>query len=488
MKISTQIFLAFLIVLILSTIDTVSNYLLSLKVEKNIVFLSNSQDVMRNSTRLHKSIIEMQNSFRGFLLTGQSDFLENYIDGQVRLGPLFKDQERRIAPHKEQLAVMKSIEGLHTKWVAYADLLIVAKKSAMARGSSGMYDFLFEKRLKEKVGENLNDSITKKFMDFDRMEYKRRKIHSGNLIASIRKTHSMSFILLGLTIVVGITSTVYIMRLIAMRIQAMSLQAMRIAQGQFTVVPDTRKDELSGLSESLNAMSGILSKNINELEKRNAELDKFAYVVSHDLKAPLRGIHNVVQWIEEDLQGEISAKMKEYLQIIPQRTKRMEDLINGLLDYARTRHVQTPEETDVEQLVKEIAEAVVPPDFTLKTNRLPVFVTDKLRLEQVLTNLINNAVKYTGQSKGVITVSCREKKGYYEFCVKDNGIGIAAEYHSRIFEIFQTLRNKDEKESTGIGLAVVKKIIDDRHGTIKINSALGKGSEFVFTWPVENLS
>lgn len=487
MKISTQIFLAFLIVLSLSIVDTLSNYLLSLKVEQNINFLNNSQDIMRNSTRLHKSIIEMQNSFRGFLLTGDEDFLENYNEGLNTMSPLFKEQEKRVESNKTQLAILNSIEKLHTKWIKYADLLIVAKKNEMANGSDGTYDYLIQNKLKGKVGKNLNDSIANKFVDFDRKEYKLREIHRDNLITSIKSTHSISFFLLCLTVLIGILSTMYIMRLISRRIQTMSQQALRISQGDFTVVDDTRKDELTNLSDSLNKMSKILSKNINELKNRNAELDKFAYVVSHDLKAPLRGIHNVVKWIEEDHQSELSPEMKNYLQIIPQRTKRMEDLINGLLDYARIRKINIPEITDVEQLVREIVEAIVPASFIVETHQLPVFVTDKLKLEQVFTNLINNAVKYTTDAKGRITISCKEKLGYYEFCVKDNGIGIAPEYHQKVFEIFQTLRDKNEKESTGIGLAIVKKIIDDQHGTIKINSELGQGLEFIFTWPIENL-
>jgi signal transduction histidine kinase len=478
--------LVFLIVLTLSTIDTISNYLLSLKVEQNMAFFNNSQEIMRNSTRLHKSIIEMQNSFRGYLLTGEPDFLENYNDVLAELNPLFRDQEKRVKSNKEQLSMLKSIEDLHIKWITYADLFIVAKKNAMASGAKDKYGNFFDNLLKEKVGKSLNDSITAEFMEFDKTEYKLRKIHSNNLKASIQNTHSISFILLFLTMLAGIFSTVYIMRLITKRIQTMSQQALSIARGNFTTIADTRNDELTSLSDSLNTMSGILNKNINELEKRNAELDKFAYVVSHDLKAPLRGIHNVVKWIEEDLQQELSPEMKNYLQIIPQRTKRMEDLINGLLDYARIRKANIPEETDVEQLVREITETIVPKNFTVKTHDLPVFVTDKLKLEQVFTNLMNNAVKYTTKKKGHITVSCKEKSGYYQFCVKDNGIGIAPEYHTKIFEIFQTLRDKDEKESTGIGLAIVKKIIDDQHGTIKINSAIGKGSEFIFTWPAEN--
>lgn len=487
MKISNQIILAFSIVLLLSIVDTASNYMLSLQVEQNINFLSKSQDVMRNSTRIHKTIIEMQSSYRGFLLTGDNDFLDDYHNSLKILNPLFLEQEKRVADNKTQLAILKSIEEQHSQWVSHANKLIEAKKQAIASAAPQIHTHFFEQNLKNKIGKKTNDSISKKFLAFERMEYKIRKVHSNNLIASIKQTHSFSIVLFALTIIVGIFTTIYIIWLISKRIATMVRQAENISKGNFSVIEDHRQDELTQLSDSLNVMSVILSNNISELEKRNAELDKFAYVVSHDLKAPLRGIHNVVKWIQEDHRSELSVQMAQYLDIIPERTKRMEDLINGLLDYARIRKRNVTEKTNVNELVNEIIEEIVSADFSVKISNLPEIYTEKLKLKQVFTNLISNAVKYTQQPKGgVITIGCREIPGYHEFSVSDNGMGILPEYHSKIFEIFQTLRDKDEAESTGIGLAIVKRIIDEEHCTIAVNSEIGKGSEFIFTWPVKN--
>ncbi len=261
-----------------------------------------------------------------------------------------------------------------------------------------------------------------------------------------------------------------------------------ISRGEFVTVKDTKNDELTRLTDSLNIMSGKLQKNISELEKRNEELDKFAYVVSHDLKAPLRGIHNVIKWIEEDIGNELSPQMKNYLSIIPERTNRMEDLINGLLEYARIRQKANLEKTNVNKLVKDITDAIVPDHFKVSIHPLPIFDTERLKLEQVFTNLISNSVKYMHSHSGdkVISIDCKELGNQYEFSVKDNGTGIDPEYHEKIFEIFQTLREKNEKSSTGIGLAIIRKIIEDQHCTIKVNSAVGRGAEFVFTWPKAN--
>ncbi|HKZ68292.1 MAG TPA: ATP-binding protein, partial [Chitinophagaceae bacterium] len=372
----------------------------------------------------------------------------------------------------------------HAKWIVYANSLInERKKSSASESSYETYDRLFEDKLKKQVGKKINDDITRKFVDFDKNEYELRNIRGSKLILSINRTHTFSFIFLTLTIIVGVGSTIYIVSLISKRIKTMVLLAESISKGEFTTINDTRNDELTRLSTALNTMSGRLSKNINELEKRNIELDKFAYVVSHDLKAPVRGIYNAIKWIEEDLAEELSPQMKQYLSIIPQKTKRMEDLINGLLDYARAREDSIPEKTDVSKLINDISENIVPRSFKVEMHNLPVFYTERLKLEQVFTNLISNSVKYTLHENGHIIISCKELPDFYEFSVRDNGMGIDPEYHEKIFEIFQTLREKNEKESTGIGLAIIKKIIDDQHCTIKVKSSIGKGAEFIFTWP-----
>jgi signal transduction histidine kinase len=487
-KLSSQILLAFCVVILFSVTDSYTNYLLSIKVKRNTEFLERSEAIIRNSARLHKAIIEMQSAFRGFLLTQDTNFLDNYDKGIVSVPPLFTQQKELIKDNPLESSIMDSIYSLHIQWIDYADSLINARKLVSSSNYGDTYLRLFENKLKKQVGKKINDDITIKFNNFDRKEYSLRAVHGNNLIVSLKRTQTFSLIFLAMTILVGIGSTIYIVFLISRRIKRMVLLAENISRGDFTTVHDTRNDELTKLSASLNIMSARLSKNISELQNRNAELDKFAYVVSHDLKAPLRGIHNAIKWIEEDVGNELSPQMKKYLSIIPQRTKRMEDLINGLLEYARIREKTKPEKIDVKKLVSDIIEEIVPEHFSVEMHDLPVLYTERLKLEQVFTNLVSNAVKYTQHEKGRLVISCKTLPHFYEFSVKDNGIGIDPEYHEKIFEIFQTLRERNEKESTGIGLAIIKKIIDDQHCTIKVNSAVGKGTEFLFTWPRLNLS
>ncbi|MEN2399175.1 ATP-binding protein [Flavobacterium sp. MC2016-06] len=477
MKLSTQILLAFTLVILLSVADSYTNYMLSKKVNLNSQFLARSEEIIRNSNKTHKAIIEMQSAFRGYLLTEDQTFLDSYFRGLKKVPLLIKEQQRRIGEKNVQRSILDSIKMLHNGWLEYSQELIKSRSEVPES-----YKNLFENSLKRHVGKKINDDISKKFSRFDRIEYKMRKHHTDMLLVSLKYTRTFSLIFLSLTMIVGILSTMFIMYVTNKRITSMVRLAENISKGNFTIVEDTRNDELTALATSLNTMSGKLDKNIHELKNRNAELNKFAYVVSHDLKAPIRGIHNVVSWIEEDHNSELSPELKRYLKIIPQKTKRMEALINGLLDYARLNVKASPEYINTNALVNEIADSIVPRNFKLEIGNLPDLFTERIKLEQVFTNLISNAVKYTPQADGHIKISCETFMHFHEFSIKDNGIGIAVEYHKKIFEIFQTLREKNEEESTGVGLAIVKKIIDDHDEYIAVKSELGKGTEFMFTW------
>lgn len=480
MRLSTRIVLGFLLVLILSIIDSAFNYILSLKVEQNTQFLIKSQNVIRNSDDLNRTIVSMQSSLRGYLLTRDSAFLQQYIKGRATIPFLFNTEKNLISESKKQLEILDSIASLHSSWVEYANGLIYSR--SQSNEPNQQYMTLFEQQLKQQVGKKINDQIAIQFRDFDKLEYDIRDARRNSLRASISRTHAFSLTFLVLTIIVGIVTTFYVVSLISKRIKQMVKLADSISKGNFITVKDNEKDELAALSTSLNLMSVNLDTNITELESRNVELDKFAYVVSHDLKAPIRGIHNVIQWIEEDLSDEISPQMKKYLGIITGRTNRMENLINGLLDYARVRKKTAIEYIDLNNLIEEIVEDIVPRNFGVQFQNLPVILGERLKIEQVFTNLVSNAVKYSSEDQGKIIISAKTFEDHYEFSVKDNGIGIEPEFHKKIFEIFQTLREKGENESTGIGLAIVKRIIDDQNGRIWINSQLGAGSEVVFTW------
>lgn len=486
MKLSTQILLGFFIAIAIDLLDSYINYSLTLEVKSNLEVLNKSETIIRNSSRLNKDVIDMQNAFRGFLLTKDEHFLLPYYEG-LKTIPSLIDQERKlIGQSSSQHIKLDSIITLHNLWINYANLLIKAKRSAINPSAESEYQRLFNDQFRKQVGKSYNDRIGTVFASFNQYEYNVREKLRETLGASIRRTEKFSLVFSILLIIIGSMIAFYLVKKISNRIGLMVNLAENISQGQFTKVIDHRNDELSSLSVSLNTMSERLKFNIRELEKKNDELNQFAYVVSHDLKAPIRGINNVIRWINEDLNDEVSPDLQKYLDIIPERLTRMENLIDGLLRYARIgSDKSTIEEVDVEKLVYQIAEVNVPLGCRLIVKNLPKIKTQKLLLEQVFSNLISNAAKYVPEQDAKIIVSGSETMQHFEFSVSDNGPGINKEYHDKIFELFQTLRGKNDRESTGIGLAIVRKIVEDKHCMVKVVSSVGSGASFIFTWPKE---
>ena len=223
-----------------------------------------------------------------------------------------------------------------------------------------------------------------------------------------------------------------------------------------------------------------------QLETANEELRSFAYVVSHDLKAPLRAIGSLIHWISQDYRDLFDETGKEQIDLLVNRAERMHGFIEGILQYTRLGRVhEEKQEIDLEEFVENLSDLLdIPKHITLnKKCRLPVIHYEKIYIEQIFQNLIGNAIKYMDKEEGTVSIDCRKIPGLWEFSIADNGPGIDPKYHEKIFQIFQTLAPRDEFESTGIGLTIVKKIIENAGGSIWITSNPGEGSTFYFTIP-----
>ncbi|HMQ30042.1 MAG TPA: PAS domain S-box protein [Chloroflexaceae bacterium] len=265
-------------------------------------------------------------------------------------------------------------------------------------------------------------------------------------------------------------------------------QAVHDAAGRvdYWVGTNTDIDEQKRAEAFARERGDVLARTTRLLEERNRELDQFAYITSHDLKAPLRGIANLAQWIEEDLGDHATDEIRSQLELLRGRAHRMEALIDGILQYSRVgRTSDKLEPVDVGELLEEVVDLLAPPpEATITVGPgMPTLLTDRVQLSQVFANLIGNALKHHGGPDATVTVSARTLGDGYEFAVADRGPGIAPQYHDRIFGIFQTLASRDRVEGSGLGLALVKKMVERQGGQIRVESEEGQGATFFFTWP-----
>ncbi|MGA2172649.1 MAG: ATP-binding protein [Sedimentisphaerales bacterium] len=225
---------------------------------------------------------------------------------------------------------------------------------------------------------------------------------------------------------------------------------------------------------------------LKELEAVNQELKDFAYIASHDLKAPLRAIKTLADWISTDYADKLDQDGREQLKLLRQRVDRMHNLIDGILQYSRVGRIREKNsDVQLDKLLPEIIDTLAPPahiKITVET-KLPTLRCEETRITQVFQNLLSNAVKYMDKPQGQIKVDCAEEGEFWKFSVADNGPGIEEKHWERIFKIFQTLAPRDEFESTGIGLTVVKKIVELYGGKIWLDSEVGKGTTFYFLFP-----
>jgi len=245
----------------------------------------------------------------------------------------------------------------------------------------------------------------------------------------------------------------------------------------------TQRKQAEQRLESLNKQ---LADTVEKLTRSNRELGDFAHIVAHDLKSPLRAIGTLADLMNRDYADRLDEKGRERIRLLVERAKRMNRFIDAVLKYSEIGFDgRDSEQVDLNELVTEISETIEPhQDIDVAVvDRLPVIICEKVRMQQVFQNLLSNAVKYMDKPKGEVKVGCVEEDGFWKFSVSDDGPGIEAKYLDKIFKMFQTLEPRDEIDSTGAGLAVVKKIVESYNGKIWVESQPGQGSTFFFTLP-----
>lgn len=432
----------------------------------------------------------MVSGLRGYLLTNEDFFIQTYDSAIHENLGILNELSSLVSPGTDQHRILNEIDELNQYWLdQFATPLIAAKRLSLVSNDSSRVAFsrLYKEKIVGGMEKDVQLGLQRKLREFSNYEYGDREYQKEQLTNSVQNTKSISFTLTAISIAAGICISMFIAHYISSKIVKMVKMASAISEGNYEVHKEEESStELGQLARALNRMAEILSVNITTLKRQRDELDQFAHIVSHDLKAPLRGIDNVVTWIEEDHSFALPPKVNEYLELIKGRIVRAENLLKGILSYARvSKQSHERELVDMNLLLVEIQEYVAgKPGIELHiAPGFPVLFTERVPLLQIFTNLISNAYKYHDKPAGFIKVYYKESGKHYEFYVEDNGPGIDKNYYEKIFVIFQTLMERDTFESTGVGLSIVKKILDDRNLKIRVLSEIGKGSLFVFTWP-----
>lgn len=221
---------------------------------------------------------------------------------------------------------------------------------------------------------------------------------------------------------------------------------------------------------------------VNELEASNKGLQEYAHIVSHDLKSPLRSVSALAAWLYDDYKDKLDESGRYNLKMMLEKVEGMDKLITGILKYSTVNNdALDSKEVDINEIIKSIEEIIFIPDHVkIKVvDELPVILADKTKIHQLFQNFLSNAVVNIDKKVGLVEIGCKETATHWQFSVKDNGVGIPKEYHEKIFQIFQSIGNNER--STGIGLSIVKKIIDRYEGQVWLESEIGLGTTFYFT-------
>ena len=363
---------------------------------------------------------------------------------------------------------------------------------------------LFGKPMEE-TQESLDQPGEKVFTIFTnqhgRFEFRPRgwflvsEIHQEALLESIQERALPMVLLQGLFVIITFSVVAFILnREVVSPLKKLHDASDKLAQGEFDTRIDTSgmRSDIQDFGETFNNMAASLQatdeKRVSQLEEKVKELDRFAYVASHDLRSPLKGIQTLMQWIDEDCSQHFDEESKSNFELVKKRCDRLDRLLVELLNYSRIGVSHgTMKEVDIGTVWKDFGQLLDPENrYKVRSlGMLPKFITLNAPLELLIRNLLDNAIKHHDKPEGNILLSAEDSEDgeFYIFSIQDDGPGIDPKYHERIFGIFETLAPKDRVEGTGMGLSFIKKTLETYGGKVWVESDVGKGTTFRFTWP-----
>jgi signal transduction histidine kinase len=446
--------------------------------------------------RLDTSLVNQETGVRGYALTAQRDFLQPYHDG--------------VAQQADALKILRSVIK-ELPAAAAADLDSVTTQAHLWRTH---YAQPAISRITQSGKPVTGAGTVTGKAEFDAL---RGKIAALQDDISVARVHAMAELndsaavldVVFIAVAAGLAATVVLLAVglratVIRPLHKLAAEARLVADGNFEHRVDlTGPREVTDLAADVNAMrerilqalaesrqaNALLQEHTEELERSNAELEQFAYVASHDLQEPLRKVASFTQLLQRRYAGQLDARADQYIEFAVDGARRMQALINDLLQYSRVGRTNREaalisSDAALNQARSNVAAMIEETGATVETGHLPLVLAELTLLTAVFQNLLSNALKFRGDKPPRIVITCTKDEPFWLFSFTDNGIGIEPEYADRIFVIFQRLHERSAYPGTGIGLAMTRKIIEYFGGRIWLDTAYTEGSRFLFTLPI----
>lgn len=453
-----------------------ATFLLTRTLDRALAESGRARIVVRRSLELEALVLSAESAQRGYLLTGEERYLKPYHEAEPEVRDLLRELESAVDTDSPARPQLTHLEASVSAKLAELDRTVELHASggdglALVRTGEGLR---LTDEIRSVVGQIAATTSVARLESEARLRLVRTfvvwLIGAGNITA-----FALAALVNG-----------WISRAVS-DLHAANLdlgQRARDLEAQARML-SSKEQRVAAQLEEQRFLGARLAMSNEALRVSNTDLEQFAYVASHDLRAPLRGIANISEWLEDDLGAQVTPSVKRHLLALRGRVRRLEALISGIAAYSRAgRCEEAVESIDVGRLVRQCVDLVAPPpEVTVSIGPMPTLVAPRTPLQQIFMNLLSNAIKHGAPGGGAIQVEASEEPDKWRFSVSDNGPGIAAEYHEKIFALFQTLAPRDKVEGTGIGLAVVKKLTDRYGGEVRVASRRGEGATFSFTWP-----
>jgi signal transduction histidine kinase len=487
MKVSNIILASFFCTLLVFLIAAYLNYKYIESMKEKSERVVRHASIVKDGDRFQKNFLIMVNSLKGYLLTGETSFNKIYDSAYLENEGILSTLSTVVPDDSDQKILIDDIHELSKYWVnEFANPLIESKINSFHPDAKKAFHELYKERLSHHLEEDVQGSIKRKFADLTEHGPALSNDREAVLYASIENAERNLFYFTGIYIVAVIGIAFILVYYISSQLAGVVKMTNSIVEGNNEEYLKESNSDFGLLAKTLNNLKRISNTKDLLLSSRRDEMDRFIYVLSHDVNASLKGVSTAVDWINEDATSGFPTKFNEYLQFIKNRINRAENLLVGILSYMQVgREEQKKEVVDVNELLLDMLDYVpTRPGIELHIQSgFPTLFTERKALSLLFMHLIINAFQHHDKDKGNVKVCFKDKDSHYEFFVEDDGPGIDKSDQQRIFAIFQTIEEKSCFKNIGVGLAIVKKILDSKGLKINLISQPGIGSIFSFKWP-----